>query len=636
MDSLKDLIQFTPTQIIEEGNGIGKRLRVRGLFQICDKKNANNRVYPQNVWEKVLSPDSQFMRRLKERKILGELEHPESGTTHLGRVSHLITDVHREVKNIYGEAIILKTPSGAILEELFKVGVPVGISSRGSGSTKNEDSSEIVQEDYDLRTFDFVYDPSVEEAYPELVNEARERVLMNRGQESTKEESSMPVDVKELLVRCGKAEESARSLLQSDKLPEVMEMNFSLEKLLGELSETKVEEFKAELNIYHTKLTGMKQMIADRMKILGKPVAEDTSIGSPPDPKKVIGPEGGDKTKLPKDQDTLSPEKDPKNSDLVTKTGKMAKESKVVKEGTGGGLGRIDVTFKDSNAVPGALRDKFTGGSPGKYGDETEYDEAKAALDEVFEYGEYVTVSVDMDAKRILGARGKMAKESRVVNEDPDPYGDVEKVCPECSGDEYEGVRAEDGNISGKCKKCTYTGEVADFVPENKLSPKDLEKRLRTQLESASKQLKVSIELGEALTDIGASLTSRCKTERRLRIVSERKLVSATKLLEATISRYKSEKLERYIVSEIEKDPSLKAVESVIRKKSTNVNEAKELITSLKGKVASKVEGEKEPLPPVGGAKEGGKDNLTEKGKAPAQVGSGQKLLDSIVSKTTR
>ena len=213
MDSskdLKDLSVFKPLSVLEETDGLGKRLKVRGLFQSVGRKNANGRIYPGNVWEKVLAKDSTFMKKLKERKVLGELEHPETGTTHLARVSHLISNVWRDGSNVLGEAVILKTPSGAILEELFRMGIPVGISSRGSGSTKNENDAEMVQEDYDLRTFDFVYDPSVEEAYPELVNEAREKALSLDRSESHKEESSMPVDVRDLLVRCGKTEESAR------------------------------------------------------------------------------------------------------------------------------------------------------------------------------------------------------------------------------------------------------------------------------------------------------------------------------------------------------------------------------------------------------------------------------------------
>ena len=553
VQDLKDTpLQFKPTQILSEREGNSKRVKVQGIFQKVGYKNANNRIYPESVWSKVLKDDSPFMKRLKEKKILGELEHPESGATHLGRVSHLISNVWREGDSVLGEAIILKTPSGAILEELFSVGVPVGISSRGSGSTKNEDGNEVVQEDYDLRTFDFVYDPSVEEAYPELVSEARVSTQIARVDESAKEEASMSLDLKSLLVQCGKTEEAARTALQSSVLSDVMEMHFCLADLISQLSETKSDEFKTEINIFKSKLTGLDQMISDKMKILSKPAVSEAGDT---DPKKVIGPEGGEKTKLPPDQDKLTPEKDPKNSDLVTKTGKAAKESVETPSAKKGDAGVL-------------------------------------------------------------------------------PYGDVEKTCPECKSKRYETIEDEQGSIKGTCKGCKYIGSVRDFVPESKWTLSDKFSSVKGQLEAMKKKYGVSVELGEALVDVSASLADKAKTERRIRIVAEKKLASATKLLEATVARYKKEQLERFISSEIEKTPSLKAVESVIRKKATNISEAKELVDSLKGKITSEKTGrEAEPLPPVGGSKDGGKE-LTEKSKE--TVGEGQSFLDTILASTKK
>jgi hypothetical protein len=160
------------------------RLRVRGIYQKVGAQNENGRVYPSSVWETVLKEGSRFMGRLREGRVLGELEHPESGNTHLARVSHKILKVWRESLDagneyevpagdyILGEEIVLNTPNGRILEELYRAHVPVGISSRGRGDTRPKGEVEEVLDNYELDTFDHVYQPSVVEATPRPVSEA--------------------------------------------------------------------------------------------------------------------------------------------------------------------------------------------------------------------------------------------------------------------------------------------------------------------------------------------------------------------------------------------------------------------------------------------------------------------------------
>jgi hypothetical protein len=160
-------------------------LHVRGIYQRVGAKNENGRVYPGAVWDKVLAEDSKFMKRLSEGRVLGELEHPETGNTHLQRVSHKITNVWRENlqtgneynvepgEYILGEEVILHTPNGNILEELYRAKVPVGISSRGRGDTEKNGDVEEVCSNYELDTFDHVYQPSVIEATPTPVEESR-------------------------------------------------------------------------------------------------------------------------------------------------------------------------------------------------------------------------------------------------------------------------------------------------------------------------------------------------------------------------------------------------------------------------------------------------------------------------------
>lgn len=172
-----------PITDLEERKTLPGRLRVRGIFQKADLRNANNRVYPHSVWATNLSEDSDFMKRLAERRVLGELEHPESGNTHLKRISHLIEKIWMETvgldneygvpsgEYVVGQSLIMDTPNGRILKELFDVGVPVGISSRGRGDVTVVGGEEQVQDNYRLDTFDFVSNASVVESRPRPIEE---------------------------------------------------------------------------------------------------------------------------------------------------------------------------------------------------------------------------------------------------------------------------------------------------------------------------------------------------------------------------------------------------------------------------------------------------------------------------------
>jgi len=148
-------------------NSENGRTRFRGRFQEADAENKNKRKYPYAILE---SNRKRLMEAIKGRACLGELDHPNDSIIHFEKASHLITNLWWEGKTLYGEAEILLTPSGKILENLIKSGVRVGISSRGVGNgTTNADGILVIGESYKLITFDAVADPSTFNAYQEIV-----------------------------------------------------------------------------------------------------------------------------------------------------------------------------------------------------------------------------------------------------------------------------------------------------------------------------------------------------------------------------------------------------------------------------------------------------------------------------------
>lgn len=152
----------------------GVLLTLEGRVQNSDLKNGNRRVYPRSVWEKSLTrPDVQ--ERIKNRRMVGELDHPESGATSYTRVSHVMTEVNlRNDGEVYGKLDVLDTPPGRVLETLAKAGVTVGISSRGDGSTRSgDDGLTIVEDDFVPETWDIVVNPSTHGAFVGLSESVR-------------------------------------------------------------------------------------------------------------------------------------------------------------------------------------------------------------------------------------------------------------------------------------------------------------------------------------------------------------------------------------------------------------------------------------------------------------------------------
>lgn len=158
---------YTKYEVLEDNKASG-RMTVRGRFQAQNLRNANGRIYATPLWDRVLK-DEKMLEAITRRRMLGELEHPVSGVTDLNRVSHVITKLWRKGDEILGEAEVLNTPSGKVLQELFRAGVEVGISSRGRGTSYVRNGVEYVNEaDFTLDAFDFVYRPSTPGAYPKL------------------------------------------------------------------------------------------------------------------------------------------------------------------------------------------------------------------------------------------------------------------------------------------------------------------------------------------------------------------------------------------------------------------------------------------------------------------------------------
>ena len=152
-------------QLVEVSIRDNKPLVVTGVIQRAEAKNQNGRIYPREILEREI--ENYINGPVKERRALGELDHPESSVINLQNASHNITKVYWNGDDVMGEVEILSTPSGNILKELFRNGITVGISSRGMGSVKDNMSEGTVevQDDFELLCWDFVSTPSTQGAF---------------------------------------------------------------------------------------------------------------------------------------------------------------------------------------------------------------------------------------------------------------------------------------------------------------------------------------------------------------------------------------------------------------------------------------------------------------------------------------
>jgi len=164
--------ELTPQQINESMMQNDGKLILSGIMQRCDAINQNGRKYPVDI----LKRESEKYKNvfIKERRALGELDHPESPVVNLSNVSHNVLDLWWDGNNLMGKIEVLGTPSGNIARELLKAGIRLGISSRGMGSVKSIGEGKVeVQDDFEIVCWDLVSNPSTQGAFMNQLNESR-------------------------------------------------------------------------------------------------------------------------------------------------------------------------------------------------------------------------------------------------------------------------------------------------------------------------------------------------------------------------------------------------------------------------------------------------------------------------------
>ena len=168
--------ELNPTEanISESLSEDGKDCWLSGVFMQAEIQNRNGRKYPLNEISGAVKNAQD--RIIESNGIFGELDHPQSLTINLDRISHVITEMNMDGSNATGKAKLLHTPMGLIARELVKSGVRLGVSSRGAGTVAESGGVEGFQ----FVTVDIVAQPSAPGAIPDAVYESLQ--LSRNGQ----------------------------------------------------------------------------------------------------------------------------------------------------------------------------------------------------------------------------------------------------------------------------------------------------------------------------------------------------------------------------------------------------------------------------------------------------------------------
>jgi hypothetical protein len=149
--------------IAKEGNEIV----LEGIFAQFGVVNNNDRIYEENEY----LPHLEYLqKKIKDNRLLGELDHPEKFDISLSKVSHVIEklDYDKGKRQLVGRVRLLDTPSGRIAKELVESGVPISISSRAAGLVESTKKVKIKK----IFTYDLVADPGFENAVLAKMNES--------------------------------------------------------------------------------------------------------------------------------------------------------------------------------------------------------------------------------------------------------------------------------------------------------------------------------------------------------------------------------------------------------------------------------------------------------------------------------
>lgn len=146
---------------------------VSAVFQKYGIKNANGRIYPENVLKREVQ--KYLENQVAGGSAVGALDHPNYSSLSGHDVAHRILDLRWEGKTLVGEMKLHLSPgfkkygvcstSGDLVANMIIDGIRIGVSSRGVGSVEQKFGTLMVGDDFELVGWDDVLEPSTSNAW---------------------------------------------------------------------------------------------------------------------------------------------------------------------------------------------------------------------------------------------------------------------------------------------------------------------------------------------------------------------------------------------------------------------------------------------------------------------------------------
>ena len=141
---------------------------VSAVFQKYGIKNANGRIYPEDILKREVQ--KYLENQVANGSAVGALDHPSYSSLSGHDVAHRILDLRWEGRTLVGEMKLHLSPgykkygvcstSGDLVANMILDGIKIGVSSRAVGSVEERYGTLMVGDDLELIGWDVVLEPS--------------------------------------------------------------------------------------------------------------------------------------------------------------------------------------------------------------------------------------------------------------------------------------------------------------------------------------------------------------------------------------------------------------------------------------------------------------------------------------------
>lgn len=267
IDTIEPDIKFSISEA-SEVDGEHVLARIKGEFFVPDGKSRNKRFYPSALWQRIIASPT-IQSKLNNKLMFGTIGHDgEIGEKAMreGLISHFMTSIMIENGKGIGEALIVNTQAGRVLNTLLRAGCKLFVSSRANGTFKGEkDGMPVVDPDsYELEGWDFVIEAGFLEANPQLAES------LNDLQKNKNSETLLITEKKKDLIMEG---------LDAKLVQHIVDENADLKNKIGKLTE-EMDAVKADKDLAEKEVADLKADAEEKDKKVEK-LAKYEEIGEP-------------------------------------------------------------------------------------------------------------------------------------------------------------------------------------------------------------------------------------------------------------------------------------------------------------------------------------------------------------------